>query len=169
MKDKLEEIGKEITGWMVIPTACDSLTKEALKENVDAVQRADAILVMACAFGVQTVAQYVEKVVCPALNTLFLGHEDSPGHFSEICMQCGDCVLSLTGGICPVIRCTKGLLNGPCGGTNDGKCEVDPGKDCAWTLIYKRLDKLGKLDLMRQYRPPKNFQAVVRPGKATME
>jgi ferredoxin len=169
MKEKLEEKGKIITGWMVIPTACDDLTREAMSENAEAIEQAQAILVMACAFGVQTVNNWTEKPVHPALNTLFIGKEDDSGHFSEVCMQCGECVLAWSGGICPVTSCTKGLLNGPCGGTNNGKCEVDSEKDCAWTLIYKRLEKQERLDLIRKYQPPKNFQAVIRPGKISIK
>lgn len=169
MKDKLEEAGKKVTGWMVIPTACDELTREALKENAKDIETTDGILVMTCAFGVQTVALYTGKPVYPALNTLFVGKEESPGHFSEVCMQCGNCILAKTAGICPLVRCTKGLLNGPCGGTNNGKCEVDPEKDCAWTLIYQRLEKQGRLDLFDEYHPPRNFQAVIRPRKFTIE
>jgi len=71
----------------------------------------------------------------------------------------------LTGGICPVARCAKGLLNGACGGSSNDKCESDPEKDCAWCLIYKRLKKLGRLDVLKEFRPPRNFQAVVRPGR----
>jgi ferredoxin len=169
IKETLEQSGKKVTGWMVIPTACDSLTEEALKENAKAIEEADAILVMTCAFGVQTVANYTDTPVYPALNTLFIGREDSPCQFSEVCVQCGECMLAWTGGICPVITCHKGLINGPCGGTNDGKCEVDPEKDCAWTLIYQKLEKQGKLDLIRKYYPPRNFQAVIRPGKTKIE
>lgn len=173
MKEKLQEAGKEVVGWMVIPTACDDLTGEAMNENIDAIQKADAILVMTCAFGVQTVASFAEewnKSVYPALDTAFIGKESGEfGAFSEICRQCGECILAWTGGICPVTACSKGLLNGPCGGTNNGKCEEDPQKDCAWTLIYKRLEKLGKLDLMRKYYAPKNYQKVQRPGKVLVE
>lgn len=169
MKDKLEAAGKKVTGWMVIPTACDELTRDALEETASDIDAADGILVMTCAFGVQTVALYTDKPVYPALNTLFIGMEESPGYFTEVCAQCGSCVLGQTAGICPLVRCAKGLLNGPCGGTNNGKCEVDPEKDCAWTLIYERLKKQGRLDLFDEYHPPRNFQAVKRPGKFTIE
>lgn len=173
MKERLEEAGKEVVGWMVIPTACDELTGEALKENAEVIEKADAILVMACAFGAQTVACFSEpwdKIVYPALNTLFIGTESGGfGVFAEVCQQCGECLLAWTGGICPVTTCAKGLLNGPCGGTNDGKCEEDPEKDCAWTLIYNRLEKLGRLDLMRRYYAPRNHQKVQRPGKILVE
>jgi ferredoxin len=173
MKKRLEETGKEVVGWMVIPTACDDLTGDALRENAEVIEEADAILVMACAFGSQTVASFAEpwsKPAYPALNTLFIGKEGAEfAVFSEVCQQCGECLLGYTGGICPVTMCSKGLLNGPCGGTNDGKCEEDPEKDCAWTLIYNRLEKLGRLDLMRRYYAPRNYQKVQRPGRVLVE
>ena len=68
---------------------------------------------------------YLDRPVMPALDTLFIGVEDTPGYFREVCGQCGHCVLGETAGICPVVSCHKGLMNGPCGGTNNGKCEVD--------------------------------------------
>ncbi|MFC1994197.1 methylenetetrahydrofolate reductase C-terminal domain-containing protein [Chloroflexota bacterium] len=169
MKDVLAEMGKTVVGWMVIPTSCDDLAAEALKQDAETIGQADCILAMPCALGVQAIARSTDKRVCPAQDTLFMGVEESQGHFSEVCKQCGECVLAWTGGICPVVACHKALLNGPCGGTNEGKCEVDPDKDCAWTLIYQRLEKLGRLDLMREYRSPKDFQAVVRPGKITIK
>jgi hypothetical protein len=73
--------------------------------------------------------------------------------------------LGETAGICPVAGCHKGLVNGPCGGTNKGKCEVDSNKDCIWTLIYKKLEKMGRLDVMRKYQPPKNYHIELKPGK----
>jgi hypothetical protein len=169
MKEKLEGAGKNVTGWMVIPTACDILTKYAVQENAKAIEQADCILVMTCAFGVQTVNLWADKPTHPALNTLYIGKEEHPNEFSEVCKQCGDCVLSWTGGICPVTICPKGLLNGPCGGTNNGKCEVDSSKDCAWTLIYNKLKEQGRLDLFEKEQAPKNHQAVIRPGKITLK
>jgi hypothetical protein len=157
MKDKLEAEGKRITGWMVIPTTCDTLTKEALAENAVDIKAADCILVMACAFGVQTVSLYSDKPVYPALNTLFIGKEEGPGQFTEVCIQCGSCVLAETGGICPVVRCAKGLLNGPCGGSVAGKCEVDPDIPCAWQLIIDRLATLGQLDRLEEIESPKDW------------
>ena len=166
MKNHLQGLGKKVTGWIVIPTACDEMTEVAFRENNGAIQDANSILVMACALGVHRVSLYIGKPVIPALDTLFIGIEDSPGDFHEVCAQCGQCVLGETAGICPITACHKGLLNGPCGGTNNGKCEVDKEKDCAWTLIYQRLKEQGRLDLMRKYRPPKNFQVVPRPKVA---
>jgi len=163
MKERLQELGKTVTGWTVIPTACDEMTEVSLQENNGAIQSADCLLVMSCALGVQKVGAYNGKPVIPALDTLFIGVEDEPGYFHEACDQCGQCVLGYTAGICPITACHKGLLNGPCGGTNNGKCEVDKEKDCAWTLIYERLKEQGRLDLMKKYQPPKNSQVVPRP------
>jgi len=141
--------------------------KEMIDEKRDKFQEVDAVLSMACGAGIQTVAEMFDDIpVLPAVNTTFLGSPDGEGVWLENCGSCGDCVLDQTGGICPMVRCAKGLLNGPCGGTRKGgKCEVDPDKDCAWVLIYNRLEKQGRLDLMETYYPPKNHRAVQRPGK----
>ncbi len=160
MKDKLEEAGKEVTGWMVIPTACDSLTREALASKEAEIDAADCILVMSCAFGVQTVSLYTDKPVYPALNTMFIGKEESQGHFAEICLQCGECVLGRYAGICPLTQCAKGLLSGPCGGSSGGKCEQAPEHDCAWILMYERLKKLGELDRIKELVPPRDYSKM---------
>ncbi|MFC2012101.1 methylenetetrahydrofolate reductase C-terminal domain-containing protein [Chloroflexota bacterium] len=163
MKERLQNMGKLVTGWIVIPTACDEMTEATLKETNGTIESAGCILVMSCALGVQRVGWYIDKPVIPALDTLFIGMEETPGTFQEICDQCGHCVLGMTAGICPITACHKHLLNGPCGGTNNGKCEVDKEKDCAWTRIYQRLEEQGRLDLMRQYQPIRNSQVVPRP------
>jgi hypothetical protein len=165
MTSKLQEHSKVVTGHMVIPVACDELSHEAMEEQREALSETEALLIMTCAFGVQTVARQTNLPVIPALDTLFVGKEMGLGRFDEICTQCGSCVLGLTGGICPVTACHKGLLNGPCGGTNNGKCEINPDKDCAWTLIYTRLIDQGKLDLMRKYQGLRNHNVEPRPGK----
>jgi hypothetical protein len=164
MKDKLEEAGKKVSGWMVVPTACDELTREALRENARDIMTTDGILVMTCAFGVQTVSCYTDKPVYPALNTLFIGKEESPGHFTEVCMQCGDCILAKTAGICPLVRCAKSLLNGPCGGSVDGKCEISPDTPCAWQTIYDRLAALGQLDKLEEIVPPRDWTTSLSGG-----
>jgi ferredoxin len=163
MREHLQELGKLVTGCTVIPTACDEMTEAAIQENNGAIQNTSCILVMACALGVHRLSTYIDKPVIPALDTLFIGIEDSPGCFQEVCAQCGQCILGQTAGICPLTACHKGLLNGPCGGTNDGKCEVDKEKDCAWTLIYQRLEKQGRLDLMRKHQSPRDYNVVLRP------
>jgi len=134
-----------------------------MEENKEAIQNANSLLVMSCALGVHRVSSYIGKPVIPALDTLFIGLEEIPGSFHEVCAQCGHCLLGYTAGICPLTACHKHLLNGPCGGTNKGKCEVDKEKDCAWTLIYNRLKEQDRLDLMRKFQPIKNSQVTIRP------
>jgi len=163
MKNHLQELNKRVSGWTVIPIACDEMTETAMKENRGAIDNAKCILAMTCALGVHRIGLYINRPVIPALDTLFIAVEDTPGFFHEVCAQCGQCILGETAGICPVTLCHKGLANGPCGGTNNGKCEVDKEKDCAWTLIYQRLKEQGRLDLMRKYHPPRNYQVTPRP------
>jgi len=165
MKLTLSGKGKVVTGTTVVPVACDNLTSEILKEIQFGIKQADALLIMTCAFGVQTIAHQIGKLVIPALNTLFIGKETAFGEFNEVCTQCGTCIIGETGGICPVTACHKGLVNGPCGGTNNGKCEIDSNKDCAWTAIYNRLKNLGRIDSMRKYQKPRNHLGEPSPGK----
>ncbi len=141
--------------------------REMVAEIRDNVAEVEAVISLACGSGVQTMAELFEdKPVFPGVNTTFIGMPEKEGLWVEMCGACGDCFLDRTGGVCPIVRCAKGLLNGPCGGTRKGgKCEIDPEKDCAWVLIYRRLEKQGRLDLMRNYYPPKNYRAVKRPGK----
>lgn len=168
MKDKVEAAGKEVTGWMVIPTACDVLTKDALSENAKAISEADCVLVMSCAFGVQMVSLHSGKPVYPALNTLFIGQEESPGCFIEVCMQCGQCVLGRTAGICPLTRCAKSLMNGPCGGSVGGKCEVSPDIPCAWQLIIDRLTALGQIGGFEEIESPRDWSTSHSGGPRRM-
>lgn len=163
MKGRLQALDKLVSGWTVIPTACDEMTAVAMKENGHAIQNANCVLAMTCALGVHRMSLYLHLPIIPALDTLFIGVEETPGYFRETCAQCGQCILGETADICPVTACHKGLVNGPCGGTNNGKCEVDKEKDCAWTLIYQRLKDQGRLDLMRKYHPARNFQVLPRP------
>ena len=128
---------KEIT----LERQCDP---EYVEELVNSVDRADAILSMACGCGVQTIAaRYKEKIVLPAVNTKFMGASERQGVWSERCQGCGDCVLGITGGVCPIARCSKRLMNGPCGGSTRGKCEISQDVDCAWQLIWDRMKALG--------------------------
>ena len=150
MKNRLQELNKRVSGWTVIPIACDEMTEAAMKENRKAIQNANCILVMTCALGVHRIGLYINRPVIPALDTLFIAVEDTPGFFREVCAQCGQCILGETAGICPVTMCHKGLVNGPCGGTNNGKCEVDKEKDCAWTLIYQKIERPGQAGINAQ-------------------
>jgi len=165
MRKRLLEKGKLITGQMVVPVACDELSYEILEEQGEKIEPAEALLIMTCAFGVQTIGSQLKKMVIPALNTVFIGKETGPGIFQQVCLQCGECIIGETGGLCPVTSCHKGLVNGPCGGTNNGKCEVDSNKDCVWTLIYNRLKEFDQLDLMRRYQKPKNYNVEPQPGR----
>jgi hypothetical protein len=138
---------------------CDSvLTASALKPYVEDVE---AVLSLACGAGPQTVVQlFYDLPVFPAQNSHFVGMDDrEKGTLDDSCRACGDCILALTGGICPVTRCSKGLLSGACGGARHGKCELDPERDCAWELIYERLKRLGKLDNIKELIPPKDYSA----------
>lgn len=129
----------------------------------------DAVLSMACGAGVQTLAEtFGELPIIPALNTSFLGSLDEPGVWREKCQGCGSCVLAFTGGICPVTRCAKHLLNGPCGGSSNGKCEISKDVDCAWQLIIDRLKALGRLDDYEKLFPIKDWSSDRGGGPRTM-
>jgi len=134
---------------------CDREYIEPIREKVEA---CDAVLSMACGCGVQLMAEvYSAKPVLPAINTNFIGVTESTGVWTERCAQCGNCVLHLTGGICPIARCSKSLLNGPCGGSQNGKCEIDPEVPCGWQLIYDRMAKLGQLEKLVEVIPAKDW------------
>ena len=163
MEERLRGIGKRVSGWTVIPVACDEMAEVTMKENRLAIDSSNCILVLTCALGIHKISSYIDRPVVPALDTLFIAVEETPGYFREVCAQCGQCILGETAGICPITACHKGLVNGPCGGTNNGKCEVDKERDCAWTLIYNRLRDQNRLDIMRKYQPPRNYQASPRP------
>jgi ferredoxin len=118
----------------------------------------DAILSLGCGAGVQAIADmYPEVPVIPALNTEFMGETKDQGYWVESCIGCGDCMLYYFGGVCPLTRCSKQLLNGPCGGSMDGKCEVNPEVPCAWQLIIDRLTNFGALDRLEMIYPPKDW------------
>ena len=118
----------------------------------------DAVLSLGCGAGVQAVADmYPEVPIVPALNTEFLGETKDQGYWVENCVGCGDCMLYYFGGVCPLARCAKQILNGPCGGSVDGRCEVNPDVPCAWQLIIDRLTRLGALDRLERIYPPKNW------------
>jgi ferredoxin len=128
----------------------------------------DVILSLGCGIGVQAIAErFADTPVLPGVNTSFMGMAKEWGVWDERCVACGDCRLDDTAGICPVTRCTKGILNGPCAGTKNGKCEANKDADCAWILIYKRLERLQQLEKMRRYYPPRNFRTIPRPRRLT--
>ena len=121
---------------------------------------ADAVVSTACGAGIQFVAEkYPDKPVYPGVDTTFMGTTERPGLWTERCQGCGECILARTGTVCPVSRCAKRLLNGPCGGSSQGKCEIDPEVDCAWQLIVDRLKELGELDSLEQTAPLKDWSS----------
>jgi ferredoxin len=131
---------------------------EYIEAVADQVKEADVVLSLACGIGVQTMTEHFpEKMTLPGLNTTFLGEPLEQGVWAERCQACGNCVLHLTGGICPIARCSKSLLNGPCGGSQGGKCEIDPDLECAWQLIYDRLKALGRLEVLTEIQPVKDW------------
>jgi hypothetical protein len=132
------------------------------------IENVDALISLACGVGPQTLIDvFPEMKVFTAVDTYGMGGKDRElGHFFEYCSGCGDCLLNETGGICPMTRCPKALINGPCGGMLEGKCEVGDYKhDCAWFLIYERLQKVGQLDLFRKYREPRDWRIAQSPRK----
>lgn len=144
-----------VVEWDCVARQCEFELLEGVKART---QSYDAILSIACGVGVQSVAEFMPGFpVVPGLNTSFIGMPVRDGRWEERCQACGDCILDLTGGICPVSRCSKSLLNGPCGGSQNGKCEISPDIDCAWQLIYDRLELMGKLANLDRLVLPKNW------------
>ncbi|MBC7341521.1 MAG: methylenetetrahydrofolate reductase C-terminal domain-containing protein [Clostridia bacterium] len=132
--------------------------KEMVRELEAEAREVEAIVSLGCGAGVQTIAEiFAGLPVYPGLNTSFIGIPEEQGVWSERCAACGNCILDRTGGICPIARCSKSLLNGPCGGSQNGKCEIDPTIDCGWQLIYDRLKTLGQLNKLEEILPPKDW------------
>ena len=156
MSSKLDGNIKEVTD-VTVQRQCEW---EYLDQIADQVEAADIVLSLGCGIGVQAIVEHFpESWVVPGLNTSFLGIPSEQGVWEERCAACGDCVLGLTGGICPIARCSKSLLNGPCGGSEDGHCEIDPDIPCAWQLIYDRLESKGKVHTLMEIQQPKNWKA----------
>jgi hypothetical protein len=148
------------TQEMTIQRQCDP---EFVDELAEAAETADAVLSLACGAGVQLLSDKLQPLpVIPALNTDFIGVTVEHGLWEERCSACGDCILGDTGGICPGARCAKGILNGPCGGTNNGRCEVGDAP-CAWALIYDRLRAQGREGDFAKISPPKDFAVATGP------
>ena len=162
MRQLLEEHGFEVVGTALPEECCHMLlVKRDLKPLRDC--GAEAIVGMACGDGVQTVADNVKLPVFPANDTLFLGQIERAGVFHEACKMCGDCVLDKTAAICPVTQCAKSLVNGPCGGQKNGRCEVDPENECAWIRIFNRLQEQDRLEVLAQPREEKDYRQVAYP------
>ncbi len=168
MASKLDGDPKDVTD-VTVQRQCEWEYLDTIAEQVN---EADLVLSLGCVIGVQAIAEHFPKTwVVPGLNTSFLGLPAEQGVWVERCAACGDCILGLTAGVCPIARCSKSLLNGPCGGSQDGHCEVNEDIPCVWQLIYDRLKSLDKLEMLSEIRPPKNWRTsrdggprkIVRP------
>jgi len=148
----IDNLKEETTGKAFLDYLCNrEFVREYIKGYKKQIESADAILVFSCGVGAQVVSSLLEdRVVYTGCDTLYLNGFQGLTTQEFNCDQCGQCYLNYTGGICPITNCAKSLLNGPCGGAKDGKCEVNPEADCAWILIYKRLKKIGKLDILKK-------------------
>ncbi len=148
---------------VTIERQCD---REFLRLIEGDINDADAVVSLACGAGIQFLAQmYDPKPVFPGVDTCFIGVSEGAGVWSERCRSCNQCYLGITGGICPVTMCAKGLLNGPCGGPSHGKCETDPIKDCAWVQIIERLERQSRLDLLNAIAPPMKHELRSHPAR----
>lgn len=154
MKAKIEGRNLEVSE-AIVQRQCEHEYVDALVEEI---KKHDAVLSLGCGVGVQTLAErFPQARVLPALNTLFMGMPTEQGVWEERCQGCGNCVLDKTGGICPVSRCAKQLFNGPCGGSQNGRCEVDASIPCAWHRIWERAEALGTVESLMHIAPPKDW------------
>jgi hypothetical protein len=169
MAERLEGRGLDVAGWAATDSGVSlcklAVTKKMLTEDhASESEQADSFLVLACGQGVHAVLDATDgSVVHPGCDTIFGGETVTEDRIDEFCSLCGDCLLENTGGLCPITLCAKSLLNGPCGGAKQGKCEVDRDRDCGWQLIYHRLRDLGRLADMQAYRAPKDYSRWSRP------
>lgn len=159
MKSALEEKNICVTGWVILDPACNLQNdKRLLRKCKKELDKAKKILVLSCGSGVQTVSEIIDDIdVIPGTDTIFLGEITRLTNFEKRCTLCGDCIQDLFGGVCPISRCPKSMLNGPCGGSVDGKCEVSSDLDCIWDIIFKRLKEKGKLDCLKEIKKPKDW------------
>ena len=166
MANKLD--GREVEiGELTIQRQCD---REYIEPVIEKMREYDTVLSMACGAGVQFVAEILEEMpIIPAVNTRFIGVTADEGLWLEKCRACGNCLLADYGGICPITMCAKSLVNGPCGGYKDGKCETSPERNCAWVMIYERLSKQGKLEKMREASVLKDYSTQSHPARQENE
>ncbi len=172
MAGRLRESGKEVVLAVTPERTCYvNKTSAALEPHAESLGNAEAVLVLGCGGAVQIARQVIDGMggILPVKTGLdSVGHMDTlvMGELAlEQCQECGECILNETGGICPVTKCAKGLLNGPCGGAENGKCEVDAERDCAWVLIHERMAALGELDKLRRFMAPKDYSKAAKPRR----
>ena len=165
MASKLKGLSLEVEE-LTIERQCDNVF---IEQAADAIKRNDAVLSLGCGAGVQAIAErFSDKPVYAGLDTAFIGILEERGVWAEKCAACGACVLHEYGGICPVTRCAKHMLNGPCSGSREDRCEVNPERQCAWQLIYKRLKEIGQLDRLKKIKLPKNWNRSQSGGYRTI-
>jgi ferredoxin len=166
MKVALEKRKIPVSGYVILDPACNlQNNKRMLKEHAKELENINKILVFACGNGVQTVAEhFVEKEVITGADTLFLGEISHANEFNKRCILCGECLLDVFGGLCPVSRCPKSMINGPCGGASNGKCEIDSEMECIWDRIYDGLKKRGNLRILSVIQLPKDWS---KAGEST--
>ena len=165
MKARIEGVNMEVTEG-AIERQCEHEFFDNAKDRIEA---ADCVLSTACGAGIQFAGEdFPHKIVLPGLNTSGINVVEMKGVFSERCQSCGDCILHLTGGICPITRCSKSILNGPCGGSKDGKCEIKKDTPCGWQLIYDRLKAQGRLHLLDTVIPAKDWRPSRNGGPRTI-
>src|SRR3990170_275251 len=156
MASKIDGAAKDVT-HITVQRQCEWEYIDAIAEQIG---EAQVVLSLGCGVGVQALAErYPQAWVVHGLNTAFMGLPTEQGVWEERCAACGSCILGLTGGICPIARCAKQLLNGPCGGSQDGECEIGRGTPCAWQLIYDRLKAQDRLHLLLEIQPAKNWSS----------
>jgi ferredoxin len=166
MARKLKDDPIKIDG-ITIERQCDREYLAELDSKVDAYE---AVVSMACGVGVQFLAERFPQIpVYPMVDTSGLAANQAVGWYEERCRSCNQCVLGMTGGICPVTMCAKGLYNGPCGGTNKGSCEINMDQPCAWYMIYERLERQGRLDNIIELHKPVEWldqtpRTLIQPG-----
>ncbi len=170
MKRELKKEGKKITGTIVLDTPCDERIVKKDLSSLSSLKNSNSLLIMACGVGLQTIGKLIDRPLIPALNPLFAGTTERIGRYYEYCSLCGDCLLDEFEGLCPLTRCAKGLLNGPCGGARDGKCEVNPAParrsgvndeiDCVWALIYEKTK-----EPLKTYYEPRDYKKILMPGR----
>lgn len=165
IKEKIEEKGIDIRGLAIKGLLCVK-AKSVLEDLAEKFGNTSSILVMACGLGVQSVAEATDKTVHPVCNSFVDKESLLQGKREGRCRACGDCVLEFTGGICPLTVCSKGLLNGPCGGSSGGKCEISRETNCGWMLIFERMKKTGRLKALMSYLAPKDYRKIQKPKKA---
>ena len=156
-----------VTGTITTDYICNPENmKLRLEKHMSEIEAADVVLVYSCGVGVQTIAEYLEnKKVCAACDTYPVPGFQGVTPLEYDCKQCGECYLNLTGGICPITACSKSLVNGQCGGSKDGKCEVDNSMECGWERIYRRLAQIGRLDVLKCPVQVRNYATDDEVGK----